>query len=756
MINDIRTAAYKYSEQGWCIIPCRFRDKRPLEPGWNTKHDPTTKEEIDSWLKANQNINLGLPLGNTNNIVAIDIDGEMAQEELNKISNGELPATLEFTTPGGGCRYLYSIPPNFETQDCRKKISEDHEELRFMTQGRQTILPPSVHPNGGIYQWVPGKDPESIAIAAAPDWLLGLIKKRTKPFSVYPGTDTKYSIGNLDNIYASCTWFKHCIDDPLDLSYQEWFSALTIINTCENSAEKATEFSKRYSSYSENEALEKLAYIQEKGYNPVSCSCIKSRHGEHCNGCSLGVGTPATLGRSKTQEELEAVGFYFEDGEFKGLNGNKFASYLNSRLEILYTDAGRFWIYNENRWNYADENSLSRTSRDILHEYVPNFWTLNVEASYFAALRREVKRIPELDSDRSKINLLNGIYDIKTGYLIEHTPLIRSSIQLPINYNKDAECPKFKQFLGDIFEGDNEITTLTQETFGYCLTEETSAQKAFMFYGRGSNGKSLLAEILVNLVGKANTSAVPLSDLDNSFARFELVDKLLNLATENEISDGGLNTTFFKSIVAGDPIRVEKKFEQGFMYQPKCKLVFCLNNMPYSKDKSWGFQRRIILIPFKKVFTEEDPMTKNYDELLQALLSELDGIFSWALEGLERLRQNKFRFSKSEAVDAALEDYKTEVNPYYNFTKDKLEQGSDDESISNESLSNSFKEWAAKNGHKNLASASNQKITREIRHVLLDMKVDIKFGDKVKVYGKRCTMNVRLKRSQPLTAEEVA
>jgi phage/plasmid-associated DNA primase len=192
------------------------------------------------------------------------------------------------------------------------------------------------------------------------------------------------------------------------------------------------------------------------------------------------------------------------------------------------------------------------------------------------------------------------------------------------------------------------------------------------------------------------------------------------------------------------------------MYQPFCKLVFCLNNLPYSKDKSWGFQRRLVVIPFNKIFRDDDPDTQNYAELRASLLSETDGIFNWALIGLNRLRENKYKFSNSEAVNEALEDYKTEVNPYYNFVKERLEQGDESDMITNETLVNLLKEWAAKNGHKNLASASNQKIAREVRHVLMDAKIDITYGDNVKSGGKRSTQKVRLKKGERVISERVA
>lgn len=569
-----------------------------------------------------------------------------------------------------------------------------------------------------------------------------------------------YPLGKIRLIGEKCSWFRHCKEDLQYLPDKELFYFLTVINTCEDSKKNILECiekgqkSNKHLRKKQKKISNKLKEMEKGECFPVGCEKIQCNFGDYCKECTCRVRSPAVLGREKTNEDLKRVGFIFgDDGKLLGMNYNIFASYLNGRLNLLYVGDGRIYMYVDNYWQHIDSNFLSRICRGILHEFKPNWWMQKHEAGYMEALKREIPRIPELDCDRTKINLINGIFDLETYEISSHSPEITSSYQLPISYDENAECPTFISFLEDIFENDNERIEVVQEIFGYCLTAETSAQKAFIFYGRGSNGKSLLAEILINMVGKSNTSAVPLNELDNPFARYELVNKLLNLATENEISDKGFNTTFFKSIVAGDSIQVEKKFEQGFMYQTFCKLVFCLNNLPYSKDKSWGFHRRLIVIPFNKVFHEDDPNTRNYDELKAEILSELNGIFIWALKGLERLRKNKFRFSKSEEISRALEDYKSEVNPFYNFVKEKLEQGEETDFISNESLSNTFREWATKNGHKALASASNQKIVREIRNTLIDAKVDINYGENVKSGGKRGTRKVKFKSGKGVNVE---
>ena len=104
------------------------------------------------------------------------------------------------------------------------------------------------------------------------------------------------------------------------------------------------------------------------------------------------------------------------------------------------------------------------------------------------------------------INLRNGMIDLRTMDLEPHHPSYYSTVQVPVKYNPDAKCPQFKRFLESVFDGDQERINLVQEIMGYVLTKERRLQKAFIFYGVGANGKSVLAEVIRHIAGPDNVS----------------------------------------------------------------------------------------------------------------------------------------------------------------------------------------------------------------------------------------------------------
>jgi putative DNA primase/helicase len=114
---------------------------------------------------------VGLAYGPVSGFVGIDIDGPAGEELLAEKSGGDVPETLEFRTGGGRRRLLYGIPEGAKLRTTYE-TPEPGQELRFQSQGAQTVAPPSRHPNGGRYVWREGHAPGAIELAMAPAWLV--------------------------------------------------------------------------------------------------------------------------------------------------------------------------------------------------------------------------------------------------------------------------------------------------------------------------------------------------------------------------------------------------------------------------------------------------------------------------------------------------------------------------------------------------------------------------------------------------------
>jgi len=268
------------------------------------------------------------------------------------------------------------------------------------------------------------------------------------------------------------------------------------------------------------------------------------------------------------------------------------------------------------------------------------------------------------------IVVANGVLNVKTGQLEPFNPDYFVFNALPVGYDPNADCPKFKTFLGEVIPSPENIKVL-QEFVGYCLTRNCKFEKAMMLVGEGANGKSTFLYVLTKTLGKQNVSSIPLQIISNNrFALAELYGKMANVYPDLPavaLKDTGL----FKSLVTGEMISGEKKFKGRFDFVPYAKLLFSCNKMPQTPDDTDAFFRRWSITAFPVQFLPDNPKT---DPNLKDKLTtpeELSGILNWALQGLKGLLEQG-KFSTSETVEQTRERYTLLSNPAKAYAEKRL------------------------------------------------------------------------------------
>ncbi|WP_238882324.1 phage/plasmid primase, P4 family [Clostridium sp. YIM B02551] len=411
-----------------------------------------------------------------------------------------------------------------------------------------------------------------------------------------------------------------------------------------------------------------------------------------------------------------------QTGEVEYFSANKFAEYV-SKTSYLKYHKQEFIKYEFGKWTEVDEMRVFKRLREVLHRYNDDIWNTKLEKEYVEALKRTVLINIELNSYKRYINMLNGMYDLEEHILVQHNPEFYSSIQIPIPYDENAECPMFMKFLDDCFQGDEESKILAQEWAGYLLTAETKAQKALILYGEGANGKGVFIDIMSYLIGQENISSIPLNELHKGFSRVCLYNKLANISNENECNGNSFNTQYFKAITGEDVITAEQKNKPVFEFKPTVKLVFSTNNLPHTKDTSYGFMRRLSILHFRNTVKEE-----NRDrDLKEKLKLEAQGIFRWAVEGLKRLRENNFKFSECTTSNEVIKQYEKDLNPMVLFFEECIRKAKVDHREDRRIIYNSFRVWAEANGMEGYAKISTQRFWK-------------KFQEQAKALNYNCTL----------------
>jgi putative DNA primase/helicase len=405
------------------------------------------------------------------------------------------------------------------------------------------------------------------------------------------------------------------------------------------------------------------------------------------------------------------------------VNGNLFVSAFLERCILRTLGGSRYYRYSQRKhfWEEISLTDVKRLMRKFLHRYEPDTWNSGIEQSCLTILPLECEKAEDLKDAEGYINTLNGLVNLNTFELEPHDSSVFTTAQLSVEYDPKADCPNFKNFLDVIFKGDKGLKRLVGEMFGYVLSSKQDAQVFFVLYSEGSSGKSTLCDILYKMAGGGqNVSAVAMGDFNKKFARSQLMDKVLNMSTESDVS-GTLDTTAIKAITSGDPIQLEAKGKPPITCRVKAKLIFAVNSLPFPKDKSYAFLRRMIIIPFGMRFVD-DPVGENEAkidrDIKTKLMPELDGVLNFALRGLKRLQKNEFKFTEPECVHKLLQEYRRDINPVYDFTKLCIKRA-DGLELDTKVLDKSFRSWCTENGHSRSATYTTRRFLREFRNILV-------------------------------------
>jgi len=277
---------------------------------------------------------------------------------------------------------------------------------------------------------------------------------------------------------------------------------------------------------------------------------------------------------------------------------------------------------------------------------------------------------PQINLNKVLINLQNGTFEIDKGITssksFDHADFL--TYQLNFSFDKNATAPKWQQFLDHVLP-DISCQQILAEYIGYVFIRHGAKllkeERLLFLYGTGSNGKSVVYDIIKYLLGKNNVSAFSLQDLtdQNGYSRAMIGDKLLNYGSDiNSKIDHGI----FKKIVSGEPITARLPYGSPMNFDQYAKLMFNCNVLPKDTEQTNGYYRRFLIIPFERTITDQEKDT-NLAEKIAA--DELPGIFNWVLAGLDRLLKNN-KFTYCEPAENALKGYKLDSDNVLQFLTD--------------------------------------------------------------------------------------
>lgn len=168
-------AARAYLRRGWSVVPVWPGGKQPAVAWQDYQHRLPTEAEVTEWYRRWPAAGVGVITGYVSGLVVLDVDvGHGGGHSLRRLTarHGPLPPTVAARSGGGGT-HVYFAHPEFETVRNRAGLRPG---LDLRGDGGFVVAPPSRHPSGTRYAWLPGQGPEDRLPAPLPGWLLTLVR----------------------------------------------------------------------------------------------------------------------------------------------------------------------------------------------------------------------------------------------------------------------------------------------------------------------------------------------------------------------------------------------------------------------------------------------------------------------------------------------------------------------------------------------------------------------------------------------------
>ena len=222
--------------------------------------------------------------------------------------------------------------------------------------------------------------------------------------------------------------------------------------------------------------------------------------------------------------------------------------------------------------------------------------------------------------DEDVVALENGLFNLRSKELLPFSPdvVLRSKASVAFNENASAYVMddgwNVDEWIREFANNDPDVDKLFWQAIAALFRPGHSFDKAVLLYSpTGSNGKGTFVELLRNLVGVERAATLSMSDFGKEFLPEALRSAFCVLSDENEVGSYMKVAGTLKAWITHDWIPFNVKHSPMTNIKGRGLCVFCVNELPSSKDKSESLYRRLMPIPFLKryVGADENKAIKN-------------------------------------------------------------------------------------------------------------------------------------------------
>lgn len=681
------TQAVEYVRHRLAVCAIPHGCKGPTAKGWNLPENAINSPATAATLTGN----VGL-LHAWSGTMALDVDdwGPASEWLLARgVNLGQLfaaPDRVEIVSGRAGRgKLLFRLPASLRAPVQTLKIKGDDGEMilefRCADSGGnsvQDVLPPSIHPDTGQpYQW--GGPGDWRTLSEMPDALLQVwqdeLAKRARssapaaPLPPPPGLAPQRfapppGFASLEEGLFGVTVVESALDHVSpDVAYDKWRSIVwAIMSTGWACAPQiAHGWSKLAPHRYDPAAVEALI----RTFDPTKGIKIATLfHHAKQNGWTMPQQYPLAVvhptapppppipGRAGAYRPVD----WSQHGDVR--NARHFAALFGGRL--LYIHGVKKWLrWSDARWVLCDQGQEIEAAKQAAQAMMADAAAslavdqdrgkLRVKEAMAAHQISRLKATLELarsepgmsagqadlDANPTLLGVGNGVVDLKSGALLANRPELLITRHCAADYGTAATCPRWLQFMTEVFPGDPATIDAVQRLLGYTLTGLNTEEVIVFCIGFGANGKSIFGNIVNRIIGGygkvAPHSLLAARRRDDHGPRGDIsMLEGARLVSVNELPGGmQLDEQTVKSLAGREPISARELYEEFRTFDPSFTVWVRTNHRPIIKGDDDGIWRRVVVLPFRQKFegARRDP------HLEARLWVEREGILRWMIEG---------------------------------------------------------------------------------------------------------------------------
>ena len=680
-------AALAAAARGWAVLPGRPQEKRPYTSGdgWGASADP---DQVRAWWATWPDATVGINLGRSG-LFCVDVDvhdaDENGFESVGRLCEGlGHPAdwldhaSLVSRSGSGGRHHLFRAPDGVEFQ--KRKIGW-LPGVDVLSGDSFLVLPPSVHPSGGVYAWLRSPD-DHVVEPLPPELLAHMLRAFSRDATV--GLTGLELASVLDHgspsgrrnqdLVRLVGWMRRTVGDGPEHRAEIRRRLESWRDRCQppyRGPDEDAEFERTWLS-----GLS-LDHADRNPHWPVP---------EDLAGGEAGLRLLSPLGLAEWLEPRcgSFLRYSDETGDMLVWDGARWAA--NDKNDApLWPSLHRWGVVSQLERAVRQQVDDTRAQGDDRAANALAKWlTVALDRRYFSEACLTVATQPErvvhrasLDAYPNLLHCRNGVVDLTTGELRAHDPAYLNTALVPYDYSPDAASPALARQLQTAFPDDAEMQGFLRRAVGVSLFGDNRGKALFVIRGRANTGKSTLLQALLPVLG---------SDTPHRYA--DMADKKLFVEPRGDQHPAGLadalqhrlvvmseeygerdklNMPLLKAVTGGDRLKARFMRQDFWTGHARCTPWLATNHDLRLGEFDEAVRTRLRVIDMDREIPAEERRVGVVDELV----AEAAGLLAWAVRGAGEVHRDGLR--PPERVLVAADELVDDQDLVRVFCRDRTE-----------------------------------------------------------------------------------